>query len=296
MIMLKTTVMAALLLSTVQVYGFQDYDIDGVEDSIDRCANTPFDAIVDEYGCAIDKYKKDYFGKFMLQVGTQINQDEIYGSSSTLNLSANYRYKNWDVTLSNIQATTMGSFSENNFNDNGDIYLSAGYFFLLKKSSLKLTLGTRFLSDINIETSSSNPSGGRGRGQSNTQTVTTTTETIALDNDYFASLNYSYQMNAKQNIFLFGGYTITSDSPTQAYENYGSFSVGTGYSVTRSLYTSVAYNYVGSIYVDGEAEQSVSVFNSYRFNKNLFASATYKYGINDLSYDHTLLLSVGIVF
>jgi len=294
--MLKTTVMVALVLSTVQVYGFQDYDIDGVEDSVDRCANTSFDAIVDEYGCAIDKNKKDYFGKFMLQVGTQIYQDEVYGSTSTLNLSANYRYKNWDVTLSNIQATTMGSFVDNNFNDNGDIYLSAGYFFMLEKSSLKLTFGTRFLSDISSETSSTNPSRGRGRGQSSTQTVMTTTDTIALDNDYFASLNYSYQMNAKQNIFLFGGYTITSDSSTQAYENYESFSMGTGYSVTRSLYTSVAYNYVGSIYADGEAEQSLSLFNSYRINKNLFASATYRYGMNDLSYDHTLLVSFGIVF
>ncbi len=293
--MFKTVVflMLSLLLLTAQVYAFQDYDIDGVEDSIDRCANTPFDAIVDKYGCAIDKNKKEYIGKFMLQVGTQVFQDEIYGSTSALNISANYRYKNWDVTLSNIRTTTIGSFIDDNFNDNGDIYLSTGYFFIFSKASLKLTLGTRFLSDIDGSVTSSR---GRGRGQNSTQTVTTITDTIALDNDYFASLNYSYQMNEKQNIFLFSGYTITDDSPTQTYENYGSFSVGTGYSITRSLYTSIAYNYVGSVYADGEAEQSVSVFNSYRFNKNLFASATYKYGINDLSYDHTLLLSVGIVF
>lgn len=290
--MLKTTAMIVLLLSSTQVYGFQDYDIDGVEDSIDRCANTSFDAIVDEYGCAIDKNKKDYFGKFTLQVGTQIRQDDVYGSDSTLNLSANYRYKNWDVTLTNIQSTTMGSFTDNNLNDDSDVYLSAGYFLMLPKASLKLTVGTRFLSDINTGTSSTNPSG-RGRMQ---QTITTTTDTVSVDNDYFASLNYSYQMNAKQNLFLFGGYTVTDDSPTQSYENYTSFSIGTGYSVTREFYTSVAYNYVESIYADGEAEQSISVFNTYRFNENLFASATYRYALDDLSYDHTLLLSMGIVF
>ncbi|MCF6244025.1 MAG: hypothetical protein L3J43_03195 [Sulfurovum sp.] len=295
--MLKRIAWIALLFSVTQVYGFQDYDIDGVEDSIDRCANTSFDAIVDKHGCAIDKNKKDYFGKFTLQVGTQIRQDDVYGSHNTLNLSANYRYKNWDMTLTNIQSTTMGSFSDNNLNDDGDIYLSAGYMFVFSKASLKLTVGTRFLSDMSTQSSSTNPSrGGRGRGKKGNHTVTATTDTISLDNDYFTSLNYSYQMNAKQNLFLFTGYTVTDDSPTQTYENYGSFSIGTGYSVTREFYTSVAYNYVGSTYADGEAEQSVSIFGNYHFNKNLFASATYRYAIDELSYDHTLLLSVGIVF
>jgi len=283
---MKKTVTIVLLFA-MQAYAFQDYDIDGVEDSIDRCANTSFDAIVDKHGCPIATDKKKYFGKFMLSIGTQILKDEIYKDTNALSLIANYRYKDFDITLSNIQSTTMGSYVENNFNDTEDIYLGIGYSVLFERSSLKVSVGTRFLSSSNHETNSSKvPSGeGRGRGRGK-----------GKQNDYYSSLNYSYQINTAQNFFLFGAYTLTGDTPAQNYENYGSFSVGTGYSISREFYSSIAYNYVGSISADTEAEQSLSLFGNYRFNENLFASATYKYALDELSYDHSLLLLLGVVF
>ncbi len=276
-----------ILFTTIQVYAFQDYDIDGVEDSIDRCANTPFDVIVDRFGCGIEKDKKDYFGKFMLSIGTQVLKDKSYKDIKALSLIANYRYKDFDITLSNIQSTTMGSYVENNFHDTQDIYLGVGYSMMLEQSSLKVSMGTRFLSDGMYETNSSKISRGKGRGRGKGK---------GKKNDYYTSLNYSYQINTAQNFFLFGAYTLTGDTPSQNYKNYGSFSLGTGYSVTREFYSSIAYNYVGSIYADTEAEQSLSLFGNYRFTENLFASATYKYALDDLSYDHSLLLLLGVVF
>ena len=36
-------------------FAFQDSDLDGVEDSMDRCPNTPILALVDRYGCSVDE-------------------------------------------------------------------------------------------------------------------------------------------------------------------------------------------------------------------------------------------------
>jgi len=280
-------IVTIVLLCAMQAYAFQDYDIDGVEDSNDRCANTPFDTTVDKYGCPKVTDKKKYFGKFMLSIGTQILKDEIYKDTNALSLIANYRYKDFDITLSNIQSTTMGSYVENNFHDTEDIYLGIGYSVLFERSSLKVSVGTRFLSSSNHETNSSKVPRGEGRGRGRGK---------GKQNDYYSSLNYSYQINTAQNFFLFGAYTLTGDTPAKNYENYGSFSVGTGYSITRAFYSSIAYNYVGSIYANVEAEQSLSLFGNYRFNENLFASATYRYSLDEISYDHSLLLLLGVVF
>ncbi len=285
----RIAVILLLFFTTIQAY--QDYDIDGVDDTIDRCPNTSFDVIVDEFGCDLNK-KEQYYGNFSLQIGTQLLQDESYENNNALNLFANYRYKNWDISLSNLRTTTVGSFTEDNFNSSNDVYLSTGYFFKLLEGDIKLSVGTRFLSDISYEKKSTNrPKKRRRKNKTNPSN-----HTISLDNDYFASIHYSYKINQKQNLFLFTGYTITADSDMQTYEDYAAFSLGTGYSIHRAWYSAIAYNYVGSIYKEIDAEESLSWFNSYTFTDNLFATATYRYALDDLSYDHTLLLTVGVMF
>ncbi|MBU1668927.1 thrombospondin type 3 repeat-containing protein [bacterium] len=283
-----------LLFSSISVAD-QDYDIDGVEDSLDACPNTPFDVLVDAQGCPSSgeissNTANKYLGQFTFKVGTDIRTDETYENTNALNLYANYRYRQWDVSVSNSRTTTNNSYTEDNSDSDNDIYLATGYTFMLPQSAIKLSVGTKLVNDDtqNVTTTT------RGRNFVNVNPIT---QTIASrDNDYFASLNFNYLLNSKQDMFLYYGYTLSGDSTDTEYEDYSSFSLGTGYALTNAWYSALSYNYTGSIYPTGEAEQGLSWFNSYSFNKNLFATAAYTYALEDFSYDNTFSLALGVRF
>lgn len=284
--------LSLLLLSSISV-AYQDYDIDGVEDSLDACPNTPFNALVDAQGCPSQgevpsKKTNNYLGQLTFKVGTDISTDETYENANALNLYANYRYRHWDVSLSNSRTTTNNSYTEDNSDSDNDIYLATGYMFILPQSVIKLSVGTKLVDD----TQSTSTTNNRGRNLLNTST-----QTIASrDNDYFASLNFNYLLTNKQDMFLYYGYTLSGDSSDTDYEDYSSFSLGTGYALNKVWYSALSYNYTGSIYPTGEAEQGLSWFNSYNFNKNLFATAAYTYALEDFSYDNTFSMAVGVRF
>jgi hypothetical protein len=285
-----------LLLLSSRLFAFQDYDIDGVEDNLDLCPNTSFDILVDKNGCPQDGEKKqtdEYFGRLTLQIGSDISRDETYDDDNSLNLYANYSYHNWDISISNSRSTTKSSsYSEDDSYSDDDIYLSTGYLFKLSKSKIKLSMGSKIVngsSEITIPQQ-------RNRGGGLNQQIEEDSYIDSRDNDYFTSINVNYLINQEQDIFLYYGYTLSGDSKNIDYENYSSFSIGTGYTLTNSWYTALSYNHTTSIYHDADAEQSLSWFNSYTFGKNIFAMASYKYALADIYYDHTLSLGLGISF
>ena len=49
---MKKTIFSFLLIPFVLQANFLDDDMDGVENSFDKCPNTLFSDIVDKYGCA----------------------------------------------------------------------------------------------------------------------------------------------------------------------------------------------------------------------------------------------------
>jgi len=290
----RTITLTSLLLST-PILAFEDYDIDGVEDSKDLCPDTPFDVLVNKDGCPKSGEKSqpnNYFGRLTLKVGTDISQDESYEDDSSLNLYANYRYRNWDISISNSRSTTNSSDSKDNSYSDDDIYLSTGYLFNLPSSKLKLSIGSKIVNDDSDSTSSKQ----RRQGRFGNQSARRNKSISSRDNDYFSSVNFTYLLNPKQDIFLYYGYTLSGDSKDMDYEDYSSFSMGTGYFLNNSYYTALSYNYTGSIYPNSDAQQSISWFNSYKFTKNIFATASYRYALDDLSYDHTFSLGLGISF
>ena len=113
----------------------------------------------------------------------------------------NYRYRNWDVSIANSRSITDKSYSEDNSNSDNDIYLSTGYTFSLPKQIIKFSVSTKIVGDT--KNSTSNTPQGKGRFSQYTKEVST-----SRDNNYFASLNLSYLLNAKQNIFLYFAHTF----------------------------------------------------------------------------------------
>ncbi len=245
---------------------YTDNDIDGVDDSIDQCLNTPFDELVNEKGCSLDK---SYNGTLTLKLGSDISFDTFSDKTTNFNIFANYRYNNWDVSLSNSNYSTYDSFNETS-SSAGDLYLSGGYLFKSKEFNTKVSLGTK---------------------------VATADEDVGTgENDYFTSVNFDYFVNQRQDIFLYYGYTISGDSVDVDYEDYSSFSLGSGYAVNNKWYSSLSYDYSGSQYPDGETYRSLSFFNSYEFSKQFFATLNYSHGLDDISYDHTISLKFGVRF
>ncbi len=273
--MKNTSITLIFLLFSSMSIAYEDQDIDGVEDSIDACPNTPFNLLVNEKGCPdTDEVSattpKSYRGDFTFKIGTDISTDKTYDNDTSLTLYTNYAYRNLDIALSNSRSTTNSSYSkENSYGDN-DIYISTGYLFDLPSSQLKLSLGTKIADNEDSNTS--------------------------RDNDYFASINFSYLLNPKQDLFFYLGHTLSGDSNDIDYENYSSFYLGTGYRISNAWYSALSYNYTNSIYSDGDAEQGIAWFNSYSFSENLFATASYNYALEESSYDHTFSLALGVSF
>ncbi len=254
------------LLLTSSAFAYTDNDIDGVDDNVDQCLNTPFDVLVGENGCAFGKTNN---GALTLKVGTDISFNTSSDASKNLNFFANYRYNNWDVSLSNSNYTTYDSVSGGS-SESGDLYLSTGYLFKNDALHTKLSLGSKLATADE----------GVGTGE----------------NDYFASLNLNYYLGQKQDFFLYYGYTMSGDSATIDYEDFSSISIGTGYAMSDRWYSGISYDYSGTNVTDGDSYKALSWFNSYAFSEKLFATVNYAHGLDDFSYDHTISLKLGVYF
>ena len=258
-------IILSLLLFSSALLAYTDQDIDGVDDSKDLCANTPFDVIVDERGCS---YDKKFLGKLTFQLGSDISFNTLSAISSNLNLFINYDYDHWNFSFSSSNYSTTNIHIPTGTENN--LYLTMGYLFQNSTFNTKISAGTKFsLAD--------NEPGHR-------------------ENDYFSSINFDYFINNKQNIFFYYNYTLSGDSSATDYDDFHSYSVGTGYTLTDKWYSSFAYNYSGSIYPEDEAYKSVSWFNSYTVSKDFFVTCNYAYTLDDLSYDHTISLNIGVYF
>lgn len=84
------------------LYAYIDNDFDGVEDSIDRCLNTPFEDLVNKYGCALNK---PYKGDFDLSLTTSFENQDI---QNTLNLSYIYQHYMFSSSWSKTSSLTLG--------------------------------------------------------------------------------------------------------------------------------------------------------------------------------------------
>jgi len=256
----KYLIISSLLISSA--YSYVDEDIDGVDDSIDKCLNTPFDALADEDGCAPGQ-KKDG-AKLTLKIGTTTSFDKISDTDTNLNFFVGYKYSNYDFSLSSSNYTSYESSSKT-----GDIYISSGYTLKNENSDVKFTLGMK---------------------------LATADEDIGTgENDYFGSIFFDYFINQKQDIFLYTSYTISGDSDID-YEDFLSFSIGSGVSITNKWYSSLSYDYSGSNFIDSEDYRAISWFNTYSFSKSFFSTLNYSHGLDDLSYDHTISLKFGVNF
>jgi len=276
--------LSALLSSALMAYS--DSDMDGVEDSLDKCPNTPFTDLVNSNGCSIKKLSpKINYHHFDIIVGANYTGSNLVNSPAIDNysasLQADYYYKDFSLQATTSYYTVDSSDGHNTHGMN-DSYVGAAYtLHPIKDLSLRFGAG-----------------------------VLLPTYDNSLNNnktDYSASVNVSYMLD-KVNLFGTYIYTNINDDDVTVYLSDGSsynilyndtnaYSLGLGYYFTNSFYLSGAYNQTQSIYKNITTDaKTLSTYIYYGIDKHWFVNLAYAYGISDTASDHAASVKLGYFF
>ncbi|NPA41677.1 MAG: hypothetical protein GXO18_05315 [Aquificae bacterium] len=245
------------------VFAFQDSDLDGVEDSKDKCPNTPILVLVDKDGCPIERESKrgPRKGKFYLRVGGGYFKDE--GEERTYSLvSIAYSYRGFYTSF-----TTRYYLSSKRYDPGmGDSSLFFGYSKFLTKRLYTLP-GIRF----KLPTGADQYTNGKV--------------------DITPSLVLDYILDG-YDVFTYFSYTFRGDS---RLKDTFSGSVGMGYDFTRKLYGSLSLDITQSSY-DKKYNAYISLFALYDITKKLYTTLSYTKGLDREAADHSLTVRLGIRF
>lgn len=270
---MKIVFLTFFFLYGLNLFAYNDNDLDGVEDALDQCPDTPFSELVDLSGCS--KTQKKSVGHFNIIVGinfSQTNYDTMENTDTTTgSLQIDYYYKNITVQAS----SSYYNSSSVTYNDSGvnDSFIGAYYqFFPADKFTLRLGAGA-ILPTYNSSLNNNNT-------------------------DYTLSATLSYMI---QDINYFGGYTYTliNDSNLDSsvlYQNTSSYNAGIGFYPLQKLYLSASYTSSQSIYSNIESLDTLSMYAFYALNKHWFTNLNYAYGISDTASDNFLALRLGYYF
>ncbi len=270
-------ILTILFVCTLTLFAFTDSDLDGVDDVVDKCPNTPITDLVDANGCSIKSLITDerydiIFGISYSEINYRLNEKT---DTYTTSFQADYYRDDFSLQFSTSYYTSSDSagYDSNGMNDT----TIAAYYRFKPLPSLRIDGGIGVIL----------PTYESDLGNNNT--------------DYTFSLNGSYSIK-KINLFagyrhtLIGDDDIDDGTTAVSYRNTDAYSFGTGYYFTSSLYSSISYYRSDSIYRDVEAIRNVSIYAFYSIDSHWFATASYARGLSDSTSDNYLALRVGYYF
>ena len=262
-----------LLLLPFSLFAYNDLDLDGVEDSQDRCPNTPITDLVDINGCSIKSLVSPHHYDIIL--GTSYSQVNYNTNEKTNNINTtiqtDYYYKNFSLQLSVSYFTSQSqTYSNKGFNDT---YVSA-YYQLKIFHDLSFRVGTGVIL----------PTYQSGLGNNKT--------------DYSSSINLSYPLKS---LNLFGGYryTFVNDNNIQgvvSYQDSASLYSGVGFYPSSQLYLSASYNKTDSIYKGVVPIENASAYAYYTFSQHWFSTLSYAYGLSSSTSNHYVSVRFGYYY
>lgn len=258
-----------IMAASLSLLAYSDYDMDGVDDAVDKCPNTPFNELVDARGCTVKKaWNKEHLS-IIYGIGFSEADYTITSNSDTISQSIQIDYYYNDLSL---QASSSYYLSDNDSGLN-DSFIGA-YYRLSPSNELTIRVG-----------------GG----------VILPTYDTELDNnnmDVVVSSSFSYMLD---NINLFGGYSYTMVNDDDilgvvSYQDTHSYSMGAGFYARSDLYISGYYTTSDSIYKDTTDIETLSLYTFYSIDKNWFTTFGYSYGLSDSASDNSLTLRLGYYF
>lgn len=258
------------LLTAATLFAYSDSDLDGVDDAMDQCPNTPITDLVDIRGCSIESLVSLHH--YDIVAGANYSQGDynINEKTDTLTttLQVDYFYKNISLQAStSYYSSQSSSYSESGM---GDTMLAAFYILPVSRD-FRIRLGA----GANLPTYESS------LNNNNT--------------DYLALLSASYAIDK---VSLFAGYNFTQINDDDvagvvSYQDTHAYSGGVGYSLTPKLYSSLSYYQSDSLYKDMEPIKSASLYGFYALDTNWFSTFSYAYGLSDSASDHSVSFRLG---
>jgi predicted porin len=264
-----------LIFMATALFAYTDSDMDGVDDAIDKCPNTPLSDLVNVQGCTVKKLERNFNFDIVYGINyADSNQQHVNNLDiPAASLRLDYYYKNFS-----IQASTSYylAIDQDNNTTTGlyDTYLGVAYQFQ-PRSDVLLNVGLAAI----LPTYSS--------------------ESMKNKTDYKAYGTLTYM---KKGATVFGGYsyTIINDEVVGNtgfnYEDSAAYHVGAGYSFTNRLYMSAAYNNSDSIYTKVENLETASVYGYYSINERRFFIFSYAYGLSKTANPNSFTALMGYYF
>ncbi len=252
------------------LFAYVDSDLDGVDDDVDQCPNTPIMDLVDIRGCGIESLVSPHH--YDIIVGGNYSQVDYTTNEKTdtftTMLQVDYFYKNISLQASTAYYSSQSaSYSDSGL---GDSTLGAFYLLPVNKD-FRIRLGAGAILPTYDSSLNNNNS------------------------DYFATLGASYTL---EKLNFFAGYSFTQINDDDvaglvSYQDTHAYSGGAGYYLSPKLYSSLSYYQSESLYQGVEAIKSVSLFAFYTLDKNWFTTASYAYGLSDSASEHSISLRLG---
>lgn len=270
--MKKNLLFLMSMLMTINLYAYTDNDMDGVEDSIDKCPNTPLTDLADISGCSTKSLISPHHYDVIVGLNYSDSDYRSLNATDTLatSLQADYYYKQFS-----LQAST--SF----FKTDGGEYSDSGLYDSFIGASYRLDK----INDLSVSLSAG---------------VVLPTYDTELDNnnmDYISSVNLSYTL---KNLNIFGGYTFTlindDDVGDITYQNTNAFNAGIGHYLNSKLYMSVSYSFSNSIYNGLEDIETTTVYGYYSIDKDRFTTFSYSYGLSESASDNYVSVRLGFLY
>jgi hypothetical protein len=273
--MKKSLIVIVGLLTAAHAY--VDTDLDGVDDTLDRCPGTPMTELVDANGCPVaslaSSHRFDLIAGVSYQEGSRTNVVREGEDTTALSLQADYYYKNYSLQL---MTGLYDASSSSGMNDT----LLAGYYRFSPADAVTARVGVGVIF----------PTYDTGLGN----------EAV----DYQASAGLSYALGNGADLFGGFSYTLVNDDDVYGvadigdiiYQNTAAFTVGAGYGITPKFYGSLSYYRSDSIYDGTEAIESVSLYGIYAIDASLFATVSYAKGLSDSASDNAVALRIGRYF
>ena len=273
-----------LLAGTLSLFAYTDADLDGVDDSVDRCPNTPITDIVDANGCSIKSVIVE--NHFDLILGLAYNQYNyrLNSDTDTLTTSAQVDWYRGDFSMQLVTSYYNTDGDDYDRSGMNDTTLAAYYSFRnvgsVPRLNLQVGVGVIF------------PTYDAEYGNNNA--------------DYTGTLYLTYNID-KTTLFGGYGYTIVGDDDVEyvgsdgktyeiRYQNVNSFNAGAGYHFNDRFYASLSYFYADSIYEDVDAIENLSAYGFYSIDAHWFVTGNYAYGLSDTTSDNAFTLRVGYYF
>ncbi len=270
-----------VLMSTISLFAYVDSDLDGVEDSKDRCPNSAMTDIVDIQGCPVKSLVSQYHFDIIAGLSYDEEKDIAFVdkfSRTTQSLQIDYYYKKFSFQmLTSYYQSSTNYDSDANLSDADNSGMNdttvAGYY----QTQVTPDLAIRFGAGVILPTFNS-----------------------SLNNeatDYLGSLNLSYTLGKAS---LFVGYTYTmindDDVDTIKYQNTNALSGGIGYYLSPRLYGSLSYFQSDSLYKDVDDTKSASAYLFYSLSSHWFTTLAYTKGLSDPTSDNYFAVRVGYYF